>query len=83
MRPTELPADSHYGKYGGANTSLWGSKGVLPDGIVQGGLGDCWFLGALGAVAETPSRIKDLFENSEYPKNGAFGINFWVGGKKQ
>ena len=75
-RPTELPD-------GGPNPSLWGDKGVLPEAVVQGGVGDCWFLSAMSAVAETPSRIKGLFENTEYPKNGALAINFWVAGKKQ
>lgn len=78
-RPTELPEN----KGGGPNPSLWGDKGVLPLATVQGDVGDCWFLSTVSAIAETPSRIKGLFENAEYPKNGAFAINFWVGGKKQ
>ena len=67
-RPTELPVNAG----GGKNPSLWGSKGVLPLAPVQGDVGDCWFLSSLSALAETPSRIKSLFENTEYPKNGAF-----------
>jgi hypothetical protein len=29
-------------------------------------------LAAASALAETPSRIYSLFENTSYPKNGAF-----------
>ena len=67
VRPTEVSAD----RGGGPNPSLWGDKGVLPLAAVQGSVGDCWFLAAAAAVAETPSRIYSLFENTSYPKNGA------------
>lgn len=78
-RPSQLPK-----KEGGSKTpSLWGDKGVLPLAINQGSIGDCWYLSSLSAIAETPSRIKTLFENKEYPKDGAFQVYFWIGGKKQ
>jgi len=50
---------------------------------VQGSLGDCWFLSAAAAIAETPSRIKSIFKNTEYPKNGAFEVYFHMGGKRE
>jgi calpain-15 len=56
---------------------------VQPEAIKQGSVGDCWYLASLSALSEEPSRIKALFENTEYPENGAFAINFWIGGKKQ
>ena len=68
-----------YGVEGTPN--LWGTKGVLPTGIGQGALGDCWFLAASAALAEHPSRIKKLFKNQEYPKEGIFEINFYYGGE--
>lgn len=52
-------------------------------GVVQGMVGDCWFLAAASAVAATPSRIHSVFENKSYPKNGAFQINFHIDGKRQ
>ena len=41
--------------------SLWGEKGILPDGVIQGMLGDCWFLAAASALAEYPERIRKIF----------------------
>jgi hypothetical protein len=56
--------------------SLWGRKGVRPDGVVQGYLGDCWFLATMSALAEKGDRIKNMFTNKEYTdqasKNGVF-----------
>jgi len=46
---------------GGASPSLWGSKGVRPDGIRQGMLGDCWMLAAASALGEFPDRVKKIF----------------------
>lgn len=52
--------------------SLWGSKGVLPHGVNQGGIGDCWFMAAGAAIAEYPERIKSIFTNTAYSKKGIF-----------
>jgi len=65
-----------------AEPSLWGSGGVQPNGTNQGGLGDCWFLAACSALAEHPDRVKKLFTNDEYNKNGIFQVNFWYNGVK-
>jgi len=43
--------------------SLWGRNGVLPAGVRQGRLGDCWFLSVGAALAERPQRVKKLFVN--------------------
>ena len=60
--------------------SLWGSLGVLPNGINQGQLGDCWFLASAAAIAENPKRIKDMFYNEEYSAEGVFSITFYMKG---
>ena len=38
----------------GSAPSLWGTNGVLPNGVRQGHLGDCWFLASPSALAEYP-----------------------------
>lgn len=53
---------------------LWGEKGVRPYGTRQGRLGDCWFLAAASSIAEHPERLKKIFTNKEYPKNGVFQV---------
>ena len=60
---------------------MWGYKGILPAGVKQGDLGDCWLLSAASALAENPERIKKLFDNEEYSANGMFTVNFFLRGK--
>lgn len=61
--------------------SLWGRKGVLPEAARQGLLGDCWVLAVGSALAENPERVKKLFNNKEYSKEGIFQLNFYRNGK--
>jgi len=61
---------------------LWGTKGKpIPNGVNQGGVGDCWFLASAAAVAEEAHRITKLFKNHNYDKNGIFRIKFWQKGQ--
>lgn len=63
--------------------SLWGKDGVKARCTKQGEtLGDNWFLGAVSALAEQPDRVKKVFENKDYPKNGVFKTNFFIKGLK-
>jgi hypothetical protein len=43
--------------------NLWGKKGILPVGVRQGSLGDCWLLAACSALAEKPERVRRVFGN--------------------
>ena len=71
-RPAEFP--------GNAKPSLWGTKGVLPNGINQGELGDCWFLAAAAALAEYPQRVHRMFYNDEYSADGVFSVTLYLNG---
>ena len=69
LRPTEIDSLGQ--------PSLWGSQGVKPTGVVQGQLGDCWFLAAAGALAEKEERVKAVFTNQQYPQSGIFQLKLW------
>lgn len=63
--------------------SLYGPKGVQVRTSEQHFIGDCWFLSSATAVAETPSRIHEIFNNiKDYNANGAFQMFFYVRGEK-
>ncbi|CAJ1407482.1 unnamed protein product [Effrenium voratum] len=40
--------------------------------VCQGGLGNCWFAGALSVVATCPKMVENLFETKEFNPNGAY-----------
>ena len=62
------------------NPSLWGQKGIKPDSVQQGKLGDFWFLATAAAIAEQPERIKDIFVVQKFTNSGIFAVKFWVKG---
>ena len=50
------------------------------DDIIQGSLGNCYFLAGLVALTETPSRIKKLFMTQEVNKAGVYQVKLFVNG---
>lgn len=48
---------------------------IEPDDIMQGALGDCYFLSALSALAEYPNRIERLFDTKEYEPSGCYIVS--------
>lgn len=54
--------------------------GISVDDIVQGKLGDCYFLGSLAAIAENPRRIKSFFRNNIENDKGVYCVTFFYKG---
>ena len=52
----------------------------LIDDVVQGELGDCYFLSALSALAEREERIKKLFVDQVINKQGYYIIRVYING---
>ena len=40
--------------------------------VCQGGLGNCWFAGALSVLATCPKMVEKLFETKDFNPNGAY-----------
>jgi hypothetical protein len=53
---------------------------ISPADIMQGGLGDCWFMCSLASVAEFPKMISALFVTDEYDTNGLHRVRFFKNG---
>ena len=58
-------------------------EGATVDDIIQGSLGDCYFLSVLGSLCEYPKLIEKLFysKNLSKKENHQYGINFYINGK--
>ena len=66
--------------YGNGKFSLFGSEGVTPKDILQGSIGNCWFMSAISAIAEAPGRVENMFlntSNAVEPK-GIYGVNMFA-----
>jgi hypothetical protein len=75
VRPSDYLGDKFNRRF-----ALYGEKGVMPSGIYQGALGNCYFLSAASALAEDPKRIQKLFQNKYYSKSGMFMVTFYMRG---
>jgi hypothetical protein len=47
-------------------------ENFAPADILQGKLGNCYFLSAIAGLAEKPYRIKKIFPNYDMNKNGIY-----------
>eukprot|EP00435_Cladocopium_sp_Y103_P076030 s2_g73.t1 len=47
---------------------------VRPQDIQQGGVGDCWLMSALGALATHPNKLKALFDTKHLSEDGKYKI---------
>lgn len=55
---------------------------ILTEDVVQGELGDCYFLSALSAIAESPHRIKKMLPNQNIVQSGVFEAVVYVHGEQ-
>lgn len=65
----------------GSGFSLFGIDGVATvDDVMQGSIGNCWFLAAASAIAEEPGRIEQMFGDKDQFNNGAgfFDVNLYL-----
>lgn len=53
---------------------------LTPQDVKQRVLGDCYFLSSLSAIAEHPNRLKRIFMNHKYQKNGCYCVSLCVMG---
>ena len=56
---------------------------VSPSRIVQGSLGDCYFLSAVSALAEYPERIKSIFITRTTNQAGCYALQVYISGYLQ
>ena len=62
--------------------SLFGT-GINVHGVRQGGLGDCWLLASISAVAEHKEFISQIFNGvTQYPSNGQFKLGLYFYGER-
>ncbi|WP_428939069.1 C2 family cysteine protease [Fontivita pretiosa] len=62
-----------------AGKPLFGPAGPHPDDIRQGGLGDCYWMAALGAVARTMPEV--IRQTVVELGDGTFGVHFYKNGQ--
>jgi hypothetical protein len=61
--------------------SMFGLDGAATvDDIMQGSIGNCWFMAACSAVAETPGRIEKMFGGVDQFNNNAgfYDVKFYL-----
>ncbi|MCQ2819829.1 MAG: calpain family cysteine protease, partial [archaeon] len=58
-----------------------GDKDGLTKDVIQGDLGDGYFLSALNALAEKPERIKYLFPNQKITESGVYEAEVYLHGE--
>ena len=56
-------------------------EGIEPSQVIQGNLGDCYFLSALAAIAEQPSRIINMFGDQAYNPSGLYKVPVQINGE--
>lgn len=55
-------------------------KGIDIDDVIQGELGDCYYISAITGISETPSRITKLFVINKENKYGCYAVLLYICG---
>ena len=55
---------------------------ILSHDVIQGELGDCYFLSVLSALGENPERIKKLFPKSKISDKGIYECDVYIHGQQ-
>ena len=58
--------------------NLWGPRGINPQDINQGYIGNCWIMAAISAIAEYPGRVESMFVNTEISDVGIYAMKQYV-----
>ena len=58
------------------------TDGINPNDIVQGALGDCYYLACLSSMAERPEQVMARFVNPEINDAGIYLLSLYVNGVK-
>eukprot|EP00929_Paragymnodinium_shiwhaense_P076679 TRINITY_DN39465_c0_g1_i3.p1 TRINITY_DN39465_c0_g1~~TRINITY_DN39465_c0_g1_i3.p1 ORF type:complete len:1281 (+),score=193.91 TRINITY_DN39465_c0_g1_i3:92-3934(+) len=56
-------------------------EAARPEDVCQGGLGNCWFAGALSVVAQLPNLIEKLFLTKEFNPWGVYYVQLCYAGE--
>jgi calpain-15 len=52
-------------------------KGLEPDDVCQGALGDCWLLSAIASLTNHPESIDNVFVTRQWNPRGKYTFKFW------
>ena len=63
------------------DNTMWGAGGVDFIDPTQGQLGNCYILAAMGAIAEFPDIVKDVFLTKDLNNEGIYAMKLFIRGK--
>ena len=77
VRVPKLIGDVKSKQKGKANKMVLFGKKISPNDVKQGGLGNCWLLAALSALAEQPHYIRQMFVTNQINPRGRYKIRLY------